>query len=219
MKNMCLCQGKISYPLVLVFLFQFSNCASLLLEEKIPEQKSYTYHGVLTYELYGWLGKSDAKHANTVLRKLHELNLADRIIAFQSRNHLPADYLLQIIYEDTASLGILLDQPEQPVSHRIERNSKESIIYFINRIISFRTFLLFPTFKREQDKILFRIWKQNTLIQEKSCSIDHLNAFGWLPLIVKPFDDKKEIESRYASCVYEFSKEWTSIHRNGMNSF
>jgi hypothetical protein len=203
----------ISY--LLTFFF-YVNCASFLMEDKIPQEKTFTYPGTLYYEFYGWLDDGNASFANAILRKVHKLKLATNIRSSHGTisRSMSEDYRLQIIYEDSASMGLLLDQPEHPLSHRVEKKPQELGLYILNRIVSYNTFLIFPIFKKNQERIVFKTWRGSTLLYENFCSLDHLHVFGWIPLFLKPWDDTDEIQTRFADCVMVFAKSWKELHLN-----
>ncbi|WCL49746.1 hypothetical protein [Leptospira sp. GIMC2001] len=185
------------------------NCARFKLYKDINLSPLPVYDVEIAYELYGWEIENNGKHVSTILRRIHTTDVFRR---FTSATKSETEFRIQIVYEDSRSLGIVFDQPEHPLSHRIENNPIEYIIYIGNRIFSIQSGLVIPVYKRNNDLIRFRLWKKNKFLTEVECSVDHFQVFGWLPLFLIPFDDRQSIQNRYQDCTDYFlrSKELES---------
>lgn len=195
-------------PYILIFFTL--NCASFLKGNRPIINQNFTQTDkVISYELVGWKGKENKIKATEILKALHKSNRFKEISHFVKSE---SEWKIQIILEDTPEFAILLNEPVQPVSWMVEKSPLEYSIYLINRIISMSTRLFVPVINVSEDVITFRIWKSNQKIGEYSYKIERWRIFGWISLILIPFDDRKEIKEVYKDYALKFLNDSEKIY-------
>ena len=179
------------YILYLLIFFTL-QCASFLKGNRPIVNQNFTQSGrVISYELVGWKGKENKIKATEILKALHKI---------------------QIILEDSPEFAILLNEPVQPVSWMVEKFPLKYSLYLLNRIISMSTRLLIPVLSVSEDVITFRIWKSNQKMEEYSYTIEKWRTFGWISLVLIPFDDRKELKEVYKDYALKFLNDSEKIY-------
>jgi hypothetical protein len=163
----------------------------------------------ISYELVGWKGKENKMKATEILKALHRAN------KFKSNSHYiksDSEWKIQIILDESPQLALLLNEPVQPVSWMVEKRPARYSLYILNRIVSGATRLVIPIFQVTEEVITFRIWKQNYKVAEYSYPVETVRAFGWISLVLFPFDDKKEIRLIYPDYALKFLNDSVKIY-------
>ncbi len=187
--------------IILVFLLILS-CSRYYRGD--PFEQTSTVHESkfeICYELIGWEHFDYKIHAAEVLSSLHESKFFRRISSSVKSD---IENRVQIILITNDYVKPLFGEHSEPVSWMVERKPGTTSLTFINRVLSYRTFLIFPYFMRDDNRITFRLWKGNRVIKDFSYSLNNVRAIGWLPLLARPFDDGEEIDSMYGKASKQF---------------
>lgn len=197
------------YILYLLIFFTL-QCASFLKGNRPIVNQNFTQSGrVISYELVGWKGKENKIKATEILKALHKSNRFKEISHFVKSE---SEWKIQIILEDSPEFAILLNEPVQPVSWMVEKFPLKYSLYLLNRIISMSTRLLIPVLSVSEDVITFRIWKSNQKMEEYSYTIEKWRTFGWISLVLIPFDDRKELREVYKDYALKFLNDSEKIY-------
>ena len=201
-------------PFILHFLFILFfftvHCSSFLKGNRPAVNQNFSQTDKsISYELVGWNGKKNKINVTEILKVLHKSNRFKEISHFLKSE---SEWKIQIILEDSPEFAIFLNEPVQPVSWMIEKYPERYGVYLLNRIVSMVTRLLIPVVRISEDKITFRVWKSNQKITEYSYTIETWQAFGWVSLILIPFDDGKEIKEIYKYYALKFLNDSEKIY-------
>ncbi|TGL59217.1 hypothetical protein EHQ58_09925 [Leptospira ognonensis] len=159
----------------------------------------------ISYELVGWGLEDDKIHASEVLSTLHK---SGEFAEVKSAFRYPLENRIQIILQSSQRIKIFFGEQSEPVSRNLERNPTKMIFTFVNRVLLIRTFFIVPFFQKEKTSITFRHWKENRIVKDYTYSLDNYIVIGWVPLLFRPFDDHKEIESIYAKATEKFISDF-----------
>ncbi len=196
--------------LSLLILFFLSNCSTFLIGKRPAiNQNIPKVEKDISYELVGWKGKENKIKATEILKTLHRSDKFKSISHFVKSD---SDWKIQIILDESPQLALLLDEPVQPVSWMVEKRPSRYALYILNRIVSGATRLVIPIFQITEEIITFRIWKQNQKIAEYTYPVETLRAFGWVSLILLPFDDRKDIRLIYSDYALKFLNDSEKIY-------
>ncbi len=196
--------------LFLLLLFSLSNCSTFLIRKRsVVNQSIPKVEKDISYELVGWRGKENKIKATEILRALHLANKFKTISHFIKSE---TEWKIQIIQGEFPQLALLLDEPVQPVSWMVEKRSGRYSLYILNRIVSGMTRLIIPVFQVTEEMITFRVWKLNRKVGEYSYPVETVRAFGWVSLVLFPFDDRKEIKKVYPDYALKFLNDSEKIY-------
>lgn len=194
----------------LSLLFFFSNCSTFLIGKRPAiNQNIPKVEKEISYELVGWKGKENKMKATEILKALHRANKFKTISHFIKSE---TEWRIQIILDESPQLALLLDEPVQPVSWMVEKRPGRYSLYLLNRILSGMTRLIIPVFQVTEEMVTFRVWKLNEKVGEYSYPIETVRAFGWISLVLFPFDDKKEIKKIYPDYALKFLNDSEKIY-------
>jgi hypothetical protein len=158
-------------------------------------------NGGISYELIGWENDDNKKHAAEVLATLHRSNYFHHIVSsVKSQN----ERRLQIILSSNHFIKPMFGENTEPVSWMVER--KPGIFFFtiLNRMLSYRSFLVIPFYTKEENEVTFRIWEKNTVMNEYHYSLNRSSFFGWVSIGLYFIDDHDQIDSMYERVTMKF---------------
>ncbi len=202
-------------PLYLILSLFCIHCSTYLINKKPSSiRKKISPERKISYELIGWVGKDNKQKANQVLETLHVSNAFQEVSVSIYPN---LDLKIQIIFESSPEIGLLFNEPKQALSWLVEKDPTRYTLYLMNRILSASSRLLFPIFQVSGEILTFRVWKGNELLEQISYPIEKLRIFGWVSLILIPFDDRKEIKSLYEERTLQFLIDSKSIYSENNN--
>ncbi|MBK8394471.1 MAG: hypothetical protein IPL26_04390 [Leptospiraceae bacterium] len=163
----------------------------------------------ISYELLGFQKKENKSKATEILKTLIRSNRFKEVSHYIGSD---TEWKIQIILEQSPEFAILLNEPTQPVSWMPEKSIKFFSLYIVNRIISMSTRFLFPMITQTDHKVTFKVWKSNLNLAEYPYRVETWRVFGWVSLILFPFDDKKEIKEIYKNYTLKFLKDSEKIY-------
>ncbi|HMV41258.1 MAG TPA: hypothetical protein PK079_05235 [Leptospiraceae bacterium] len=191
------------------FLF-FIHCSTFLLGERpTVNPKVSKFEKDISYELIGWKGKENRIKATSILDTFEK---SKKFKSLSYANSTNSEWKIQIVLDESPQLAILLGEPVQPVSWVAEKRPGRYTLYLLNRVLSAATRLVLPIFQVREERITFRIWKDNLKKGEYIYPVETIRAIGWISFILMFYDDKKEIESIYSDYTLKFLNDSETLY-------
>ena len=188
------------------FFVLICSCSRHYFGDPLEHQRDQRIKKIeISYELVGW-GHDDSKiHASEILKALHK---SGEFAEVRSAFHTPLENRIQIILQSSQRIKIFFGEQTEPVSRNFERNPGKTFLTVLNRVFFIRTFFLVPFLLKEETNITFRHWNENRIVKDYSYSLENLTAIGWVPLLLRPFDDHQKMESIYAIATKKFISDF-----------
>lgn len=158
----------------------------------------------VSYEIIGWNGSQDRKKIKYILSAIHKSKAFN---SFRYNQSVSSDVYLQFILEASPKFQFFMGETNEPVSWMAERDQKRYVVYLINRLFSIRTFFVVPDINRDDDFLVIRVFKKGKLVEVFRYDIESYNIFGWISLLLYPFDDERDSFQIYKSVVYKFLED------------
>ncbi|WP_411821562.1 hypothetical protein [Leptospira sp. 'Mane'] len=198
------------YGLLFSFVCFFSQCSVYYLEEKkISPQNKGSVEKEISYELVGWETNDNRELASLLLKTLHTSGKFKKISSYIKSD---SETKIQIILESSPRFRILFGESSEPVSWMVERKPGSFSLYIVNRVAAMQSFFIIPVFLKNDDTILFRVWKKNRLVGEYIYPAHSLYVFGWISLFLKWSDDRDKLNGYYSDIVHRFIEDAKEVY-------
>ncbi|EQA43688.1 hypothetical protein LEP1GSC050_1723 [Leptospira broomii serovar Hurstbridge str. 5399] len=202
---------KILHPFEFVLLLLLlNNCSTFFIGEIPKSHREFTKGKAnISYEFIGWENKDRSELASVILQTFHESGIFGNISSYVNSR---SEVKIQIISAESPRFSILLGEQKQPVSWAVEKKPGRFLLFLLNRVLAYRTYLIFPIFYENQDYIIYKIWKNNTKIAEFSYSFQTLGILGWLSLGLAWMDDEERMGNIIESITAKFLKDSEGLY-------
>ncbi|BDA80023.1 hypothetical protein LPTSP3_g29530 [Leptospira kobayashii] len=199
-----------NYKFFFLCIFFFSQCSVYYLEEKKNLKPNHSaIDKEISYELIGWETNENRELASLLLKAFHTSGKFKKISSYVKSD---LDMRVQIILESSPRFQILFGESPEPVSWMVERKLGSFSLYILNRVAAMQSLFIIPVFVKNDDTILFRIWKKNRLIGEYVYPAHSLYVIGWVSLFLRWSDDRETLDKHYSDIVHQFIEDTREVY-------